>query len=381
MVAAIRLRVRTNAGLTWRWFQYWRKRYMWLRLAIIALIFAPPVYEVHRPLTRELVVIAIKGIESAKYGPGRYADYYKFQEKKQLQRRLLTHFDLNRNSHLEPAEVARLRSQTDLSATAITGRGIDVELDPLLAANHKLGLVPRDLTGNAIRRKALDHALADMEAEHELLMSEVKPNLDMQYPGWRDYLKWTTWKRGLDLFRSDISYLRGLSPGRYFDGIQPSGVEWEFITPRPRWYGYLGWIALLAMVMLCVRRYGKGEVLERRFKDDPEFALAPCPICRTDTHDYGALKEHRWSRAWATAVVLALAGVAISAIREPSPVSATTLVLAGVAASIVRYLLWPREVHALHRRHWLLAVGFTASVVLVVSLLEMIALFVMQSYA
>jgi len=95
MAAAFWGRVKANAALFWRWFRYWRKRYMWLRLAIIVLIFAEPVYGVFHPLIRDLVVIAIGGIEAAKPGPRRYVDYYQFEDKKRLQKHLLTRFDAN----------------------------------------------------------------------------------------------------------------------------------------------------------------------------------------------------------------------------------------------------------------------------------------------
>ena len=399
MAAAFWRRVKANAALTWRWFGYWRRRYMWLRLAIIVLIFAKPVYGVFHPLTRELVMIAIKGIETAKAGPRRYADYYQFEEKKRLQKHLLTQFDANKDGRLERAEAARLRKETGLAPRQVTGSGLRVELDPLLEANQKLKLVPETVTSRELRREALDRALAEMDRQQKESHAEIDPMMAMQYPGWQDYLKWVTWKRGVDSLRSHLAYSEGTNLGRYFAGIGPTGEEFGWLGPSPAWQGYVGWWILLLVVIVCVARYGRGERLRKRFEEDPEFALAPCPICKVPTHDYGALIAHRGERAWAMAAVVGLAGLALQAIHSlyaeanlgmrmwlilsgESVLADTSIGLLGVAvtAGILRCLLWPREVHAVHRRPWLLTVGFGAGVVLVVGLLGTIATFTMVQY-
>jgi hypothetical protein len=411
MAAAFWRRVKANAALTWRWFQYWRKRYMWLRLAIVVLIFAEPVYGVFHPLIRDLVVIAIKGIESAKLGPRRYTDYYQFEQKKRLQKHLLTHFDANRDGRLERGEAARLRRETGLGPQQVTGTGLRAELDPLLEANHKLKLVPADVTGRTLRREALDRALAEMDRQHKESHAEIDPMMAMQYPGWRDYLKWGTWKRGLAMLRIELAS-QGVVERRYFRGLgptsEPEGFYYE--PPAPGWRGYTGWIGLLLLVIVSVRRCGKGEALRKRFEEDPEFALAPCPICKVPTHDYGALIANRGARAWAAAAVVGLALLALETLPRwdilpegtspmgmyPGAPEGSAQALVGeflravtdptiaipviLAAGILRWFLWPREVHAVHRRPWLLTVGFGAGVVLVVGLLGTVASFTMAQY-
>lgn len=393
MGAAFGRRMKANAALFWRWFQYWRRRYMWLRLAILVLIFAEPVYGVFHPLIRELVVIAIKGIETAKPGPRRYADYYQFEDKKRLQKHLLTHFDANRDGRLERGEAARLRKETGLAPRQVTGSGLRAELDPLLEANRKLKLVPAEVTSSVLRREALDRALAEMDRQHKESHAEIDPMMAMPYPGWRDYLKWGTWKRGLDSFR-EIGYFGGVGVGQYFAPFAPSGEQYGYFQPAPAWQGLIGWFLLALIVVLCVVRYGRGEVLKKRFEEDSEFALAPCPICKTPTRDYGALIAHRGARAWAAAAVVGLgAGVQavvtagqqlVDGLDEESVGTvgaAIPLVMAiAVAAGVLRWLLWPREVHAVHRRPWLLTAGFGGGVVLVVGLLGTIATFTMAQY-
>jgi uncharacterized membrane protein len=394
MGAAFGRRVKANAALFRRWFQYWRKRYVWLRLAIIVLIFAEPVYGVFHPLIRELVAIAIKGIETAKPGPRRYVDYYQFEDKKRLQKHLLTHFDANRDGRLERGEAARLRKETGLAPRQVTGSGLRVELDPLLEANRKLKLVPAKVTSRGLRREALDRALAEMDRQHKESHAEIDPMMAMQYPGWRDYLKWGTWKRGLDRFRGGIWYLPGIGVGRYFAGLAPRGEEYGYFQPAPAWQGLIGWFLLALIVVLCVVRYGKGEVLRKRFEEDSEFALAPCLICRTPTHDYGALIAHRGARAWAAAAVVGLGAGVLAVVTAGQQVvdglheesvqtvdSAIPLIIAiAVAAGVLRWLLWPREVHAVHRKPWLSAVGFGAGTVLVVGLVGTVASFTISRY-
>ncbi|MBN1458881.1 MAG: hypothetical protein JXA57_05050, partial [Armatimonadetes bacterium] len=99
-MGGIARRLRMDLSLGWRWFNYWRKRYVWLRLLILLLVFAQPIYESRKPLIRELVVIAIKGIESAKLGPQFETRAIQHEQKKRLQRALLARFDANGDGRL-----------------------------------------------------------------------------------------------------------------------------------------------------------------------------------------------------------------------------------------------------------------------------------------
>ena len=148
-------RIPENAALTWRWFRYWRRRYVWLRLVILVLVFAKPVHGVFRPMTRDLVVIAIKGIESAKKGPRLYARAYEFEEKKQLQHALRARFDADGDGLLSEAEAGRLTAATGLAEEAVTGSGREIELGPLVEGSHKTGLLSRVVSATDIRRRGL----------------------------------------------------------------------------------------------------------------------------------------------------------------------------------------------------------------------------------
>ncbi len=372
-------RARANASLSWRWFKYWRRRYVWLRLVILVLIFAEPVHGVFRPTIRELVVIAIQGIETAKVGPRLYARAYEFQEKKRLQGALLAKFDTDGNGLLSRVEGERLTAATGLAGDEVAGSGLDVELDPLVEASHGAGVLSRVVSGTDIRRRVMKEALAEREAEHQALWREVEPMLDATRNDPADWLERETWVRGFDHFRA---VLAGKMPGgiRYFGGLYPGRSPWaEWRPEQPKGLGWIGWVGLAAMVVLCVRRYGKGEELRRRFEEEAELAQGPCPVCKEPTHDYGALIQHRGTRAWATGAVVGLATSALAAVGSTMGGEVTQFgilsagALVGMVAGGLRWWLWPREVHACHRRGYLRAVGFAVSAIVVAALVWSIA--------
>lgn len=375
VVAALWLRIRSNASLFWRWFRYWRKRYMWLRLLILLAVFAQPIYETRRPLIRELVVIAIKGIESAKLGPRFETRAFQHQEKKRLQRALIAQFDTNGDGQLSLAEGRSLNKQTGLATEQVEGRALDVELDPLVAANHAAGLLSGTRTANRIRRQALAAALVERQREHEALWEEVEADLEIPMPSLRDLLEWHTWRERGSLFVGHLLY--------------PAAALAPTLFRMPS----LVWIALGlgALIAIATRRYAKGEELERRFAEEPSLAAAPCPVCGTPTHDYGALAQHRATRAWASGGIAFLTAIGVGAATGsfseawafPAPAgilaSATWYALAaGVVVGAIRYVVWPREVHACHQRRYLPLFGFVVSTVLVVALASYIALFGMH---
>jgi hypothetical protein len=378
MVAALWLRTRSNASLFWRWFKYWRKRYMWLRVAILVVLFAEPVHNAVRPLIRDLVIIAIKGIESAKLGPRLQARAYEFHERKRLQNALRAAFDTNGDGLLSRAEAGKLTAATGLAAGEVTGSGLDVELEPLVEASHKTGVLSRVVTATDIHREALGRAMQEQEAEHVALWREVEPMLDATRNDPAEWLRWATWKSGAQRFAGTLQYrLVEIVPGvgNRFLSIQP-GLPEEMRPPR--WRRYLLLLFVLAIVAIAVCRFGRAEELRRRFDEDPELALARCPICKTPTKDYGVLRQHRGPRAWATGAVIFLAVFTAATLARTAaaaggeqygsgpvdPALVSALVLA-IAAGCARWLLWPREIHACHRRPHLLVLGFAGATLLV----------------
>ncbi len=384
-MGGIARRIKDNFSLTWRWFNYWRRRYVWLRLVIILLVFAHPVYGVFRPMIRDLVVVAIKGIEGAKFGPRLEARAFQHLEKKRLQTALLARFDEDEDGRLDRDESAALEERTGLTPAEVEGSALDVELDPLVEASHEVGLLPRTTTARDFRREALATALAQRDQEHEALWEEAGAYLEMPYPTLRDYLRWETWRRGLRFFGQVVSGSTTSVPvpTEYFAGLRSpvsvgpiALVETE---PEPWWQGLIGWAALLILTAVCIRRYGKGLELQRRFREDSQLAAAPCPVCGEATNDYGALRQHRFSRACATAAVVGLVYVAVGDLRPPDWLYGVGIVAIPVAG-IVRWTLWPREIHACHRRPSFLYLGFAATLLLVAGLVSGIAAYGMNTF-
>lgn len=378
-------RIRNNASLTWRWFNHWRRRYMWLRVAIIVVLCAETVYGVFHPPIRQLVVIAIKGIEAAKLGPRLYARNYEFQEKKRLQSALQAKFDADEDGALSEREAAKLEERTGLAPEAVTGRGLDAELNPLVEASHSAGVLSRVVTATDIRRAAMDRALAEREQEHQDLWREVNAEMEVPPRRPREWLEWETWARGLSWFAATVEYR--MPGGAYLFGIER--FVWEPV-PHPVaptfWQRFLAWLALLMAIVLSIHRYGKGEELKRRFVEEPSLAAAPCPICGKPTCDFGALIHHRGARAWAFGAVVAIATYVLATIDKArgQPVEDIGLIggalVLGLPAAALRWWLWPREVHLTHRHPSLRALGFAFGAVLVAVLLSVIAAFGMQAY-
>ena len=373
-------RLRANLSLFWRWFTHWRKRYVWLRLALLLIVFAEPVHDVFRPTIRELVVIAIQGIDTAGIPKLTHYQYrrLRMKETKRLQHSLLARFDANHNGRLEKAEAQRLTRATSLVARDITQSGLVADLDRLLTANQKLGLADRALTSRKIRRAAFDAAQRETDQFYREYRKELAPLLATQYPQWRDYLQWKTWSNGGSMFLGYFAYSLQ----------EATSVQW---SPK-RWL----LLVVLPAVIFSVSRFGRRERLGQRFREDPELAVAPCPVCQEPTHDFGALRQQRLSRAATTGVVVALAFYAVSAVTPalgggPPSFSlstftlvshrpATSILLLGLAALILRWVLWPREVHACHRRprlHW---IGLAASACLVLAAAGTVLWFTVKTF-
>ncbi len=390
----LRARIRSDAALFWRWFNYWRKRYLWLRLAILLIIFAPTLYGVPRPLIRQLVIYAITAIDTARFPPEfTEARLLRAREAKSLQTALLAHFDASHDGRLQPAEGKRLRAATGLAPKELKATSLVVDYDRLLAAGKKAGLAPRFDTSRTMRRWAFDTARANEARAFAPYRHEVEQQMRMAYPRARDYLRWETWRRGIDWFRSGLgSQLDQLAPGVFFGLSFPAGMAAQYSTdtpwPWPWWRGFIGWMALVLIVAACVRRFSRAEEFQRRLAEHPELAAAPCPVCGQPTHDLGALREHRFPRAAALGAVVALAVGAISAVTigvfdvpdRGVTMGRFTWLACGLAVGIARYLLWSWEVHACHRRPRLHLIGLAAAALAVAAPLSAVAAYGVKAF-
>jgi hypothetical protein len=364
------IRLRANAAFFWRWFGYWRKRYMWLRLAILLVIFAPTIYEIKRPLIRQLVVYAVTAIDTARFPTPFVKDrLLRAQQTKALEKSLIARFDANRDGRLDVAESRRLAQATGLSAKDVTADVLHADYDRLLAGAQKGRIATRFGTSREMRNWAYRTAQTQEAQWHDQQWAEVERELEMPRVRPIDYLHWSTWARGIGWFRERFDEILGAFIPPIF-----AGISGPMMAPAPRgWRGYIGWAIILALVMISVRNFARRQELERRFREDPIFAEAPCLICGRPTHDFGALRELRVARSLGVGVVVGLAafGVAWLGIYDASDRAAfaihVTPVALAVAAAAVRYILWPREVHACHQRPRLHLIAFIASVIAVVA--------------
>src|SRR5574340_1134902 len=232
-------RLRANAALFWRWFGYWRRRYMWLRLAILLIIFAPTLYEVRNPTIQRLVRYAITAIDTARFPPEfMEAKLLRAREAKSLQTALLTRFDANYDGRLEPAEGKRLRA-VGLAPKELRATSLTVNYDRLLAASKKAGLSVRFDTSRAMRQWAFVTARDNEARAFAPYQQEVERELRMPYPRARDYLHWETWRRGLGWFQAGLGekldrFVPGLFLGLSFPaGISPSSSGVGFTCTWP----------------------------------------------------------------------------------------------------------------------------------------------------
>jgi hypothetical protein len=353
-------RVRSNAVLFRRWFGYWRRRYMWLRLAILLVVFAPTLYEMKRPLIRELVVYAVTAIDTARFPTPFYkARLFRGQQVKVLERSLIARFDADGDGRLDAAESQRLTQATGLSARDATASVLHADYDRLLAAARKLDLPTRFSTSREMRTWAYRTAQAEEAQWHDQQWAEVERELRMPRPRATDYLHWSTWARGMGWFLGRTGGLLDTVLPPIFAGVSHSWAYYGYGDQPPlwrSWRGYIGWAIVFALVAISMRNFGKRRELERRFRADPVLAAAPCPICGRPTHDFGALRELRVARSTGVGVVVGLAAFGAMACLMPhaSPRMALAVrllpVMLGLTAAFIRWDLWPELVHADHTR-------------------------------
>ncbi len=168
-------RLRANAALFWCWFGYWRKRYMWLRLAILLVIFAPTVYEVKRPLIRQLVVYAVTAIDTARFPTPFFKErLLRGQQTKALEKSLIARFDANRDGRLDAAELQRLAQATGLSAEDVTASVLHADYDRLLAGAQKGRIATQFGTSREMRKWAYRTAQTQEAQWHDQQWAEVE---------------------------------------------------------------------------------------------------------------------------------------------------------------------------------------------------------------
>jgi hypothetical protein len=169
-----------------------------------------------------LVRVACQAIEMAGLPQNVYSTmmYEKALEVHALQAALIGRYDANHNGRVEGREAQALTRETGLAVQDLTASCVAGNLDRLLTAAYAEHVLPQRVTGAvpntyAMRPKALLRALRhrnyrmgvnEYERQRAQMWREVNPDLTYRYAKPRDYLKWATWRRGLDRFYSTGKY-------------------------------------------------------------------------------------------------------------------------------------------------------------------------------
>ena len=220
----------------WVGFNYWRKRYCFTRILVILLLCAPLLYELlsGNLVIRNLVRIACDGIfmSSIPQSEDALCRYYKFQEKRRLQFLIINLADRNGDKKLNEKEIEYLRKyKCDIDAICKSPKKLNLKQ---LADNAKLlGLLPTGYLVKEKRMQAFFAAHAENEFFYNPLKKKVYHTLNQSgrffpkytneemamikagYYGGKlkdteifpDYTTWATWKNGLNIFYSQITFM------------------------------------------------------------------------------------------------------------------------------------------------------------------------------
>ena len=183
-----------------------------------------------------LVRIACQAIEMAGLPQNVYATmrYETAMEVSALRQGLTARYDVNRNGRLDPAKARTLAEQTGLAPGDLTASVVQSNLGKLLTASYDQQLLPKSITSRipdayemkpgallrALRRWNYEAGMAEYERQRTQMWREVDRHLAYGYAEPKDYLRWETWRRGLNQFyttgRSLVSYAAAYADPRSF---------------------------------------------------------------------------------------------------------------------------------------------------------------------
>jgi len=184
-----------------------------------------------------LVRVACQAIEMAGLPQNVYSTmmYEKAVEVHALQQALIERYDANHDGRLEAREARALTKETGLAAADVKASCIDGDLDRLLAAAYAKHALPQQVTGavpnayatrpaavaRSLRRWNYQMGVNEYERQRAQMWREVNPDLTYRYAKPKDYLKWETWRRGLDRFYTTGTYY--ISTPYYYLRYRSSG--------------------------------------------------------------------------------------------------------------------------------------------------------------
>jgi hypothetical protein len=161
-----------------------------------------------------LVRIAIQAIEMAGLPATAYSVmmYQDAMEVHDLQQRLIVRYDTNRNRRIDAGEARILTRETGLAPCDLAISVRRGDLRRLLIASHRKHILPPRITSEvsgayqmsanallgALRRSNYQKGLNEYERQRAQMWKEVEPDLTYHYARPKDYVKWETWRRGLE---------------------------------------------------------------------------------------------------------------------------------------------------------------------------------------
>ena len=216
--------------LYWDAFNDWRKRYWVIRVILLLLIFSSPIYErviCGKWLIVQLVEYACDGvfIQSTPSTETAVYRYYKFQEKKRIQRLIFLYADSNHNKILDPNEIKFL-TQKGVNLELLSKNPLHLDIYKIAKIAKRLDLLPKSYSPKEECKKAFYAALAEVENFNKPLKREVYSLLEASnsfnphftekqltaiqdnFPDKNirdgslivDYRTWNTWKFGALMF-------------------------------------------------------------------------------------------------------------------------------------------------------------------------------------
>jgi hypothetical protein len=197
----------------WRGFDRWRRKYWLTRVIVLLLIFGPAIAErldPRGPLIARLVRISCDAIRLAAEPRAVYnlARYYRAEEAHRLRLSLQRELDVDGNRSLSVGEEERARA-AGLDPEQLTCHILEADLTELGAAAKQLGLVPSSYSVTKVRQHTWYAAHAEMERMFAPAHEWIDALLAEGYQ-WPDYLRWRTWRTGIDSFLHGLFVVFGL---------------------------------------------------------------------------------------------------------------------------------------------------------------------------
>ena len=227
---------------SWRAFNRWRKRYLWIRLLFLLLFGAYVCREAFFPVTPRLVRMGAEAI-LASWEP-RLVDCLarlrKVRLARQLQVALGRTADRDGDGVLNEQEEDWIRG-FGLEPEEVREKSVHADLARLMAACHRAGLLPKSYTVRVARRDARFAAVAEVEN----LNRPARDKIDGILKVWDmpDYGRWKTWRTGTERL---LEYLD----------------EFVFLLGRPRtvavWLLFCFFLSLIVASLFHKRKFTVG---------------------------------------------------------------------------------------------------------------------------